>query len=76
MDDVLEVVTKHEEIKGASITLRQEVIRDDALLVGAGARRFRLRWARQADSKAAQDRARGESGKCAEPRPRAVVTKY
>jgi acyl-CoA thioester hydrolase len=35
MDDVLEVVTKHEEIRGASISLRQEVTREDAVLVGA-----------------------------------------
>ena len=35
MDDVLEVVTKHEAIRGASITLRQEVIREGVVLVEA-----------------------------------------
>ena len=35
MDDVLEVATKHEEIRGASISLRQEVTREDAVLVEA-----------------------------------------
>ncbi len=35
MDDVLEVVTAPQEVKGASITLRQEVRRGDEVLVEA-----------------------------------------
>src|SRR4051795_11504697 len=38
MDDVLDVVTWPLEVKGASITLAQEVRRDDALLVKAQVR--------------------------------------
>ena len=38
MDDVLEVTTTYEEIKGASITLHQRVARDDELLVEAHVR--------------------------------------
>jgi acyl-CoA thioester hydrolase len=38
MDDILTVVTEPEEVKGASITLRQRVMRDDVLLVGASVR--------------------------------------
>jgi acyl-CoA thioester hydrolase len=38
MDDVLEILTEPEEVKGASITLRQRVMRDDVLLVGASVR--------------------------------------
>jgi acyl-CoA thioester hydrolase len=38
MDDVLEVVTEPEEVKGASITLRQMVMRGDELLVEAHVR--------------------------------------
>jgi len=38
MDDVLEVVTAPEEVKGASITLRQRVMRGGELLVGASVR--------------------------------------
>ncbi len=38
MDDVLEVVTEPEEVKGASITLRQRVMRGDELLVEAHVR--------------------------------------
>src|ERR1700691_2007082 len=33
MDDVLDIVTETAEVKGASITLRQRVVRGDALLV-------------------------------------------
>ena len=33
MDDVLDVVTEPEEVKGASITLRQRVLRGEELLV-------------------------------------------
>ena len=38
MDDVLEVVTEPEEVKGASITLRQRAMRDDELLAEAHVR--------------------------------------
>jgi acyl-CoA thioester hydrolase len=38
MDDVLEVTTTYEEIKGASITLHQRVARGDELLVEAHVR--------------------------------------
>jgi acyl-CoA thioester hydrolase len=38
MDDVLEVVTEPEEVKGASIMLRQMVMRGDELLVDAHVR--------------------------------------
>jgi acyl-CoA thioester hydrolase len=38
MDDVLEVVTEYEEIKGASITLKQQVLRGEELLVEAHVR--------------------------------------
>ena len=38
MDDVLEVVTEYEEIKGASITLKQQVKRGEDLLVEAHVR--------------------------------------
>jgi acyl-CoA thioester hydrolase len=38
MDDVLEVTTTYEEIKGASITLHQRVTRGDELLVEAHVR--------------------------------------
>jgi len=38
MDDILEVVTEPEEVKGASITLRQQVVRGDDLLVEAHVR--------------------------------------
>src|SRR5687768_8952370 len=35
MDDVLEIVTAPQEIKGASMTLRQRVLRSDEILVEA-----------------------------------------
>jgi acyl-CoA thioester hydrolase len=35
MDDVLTVVTETEEVRGASITLHQQVMRDDDLLIDA-----------------------------------------
>jgi acyl-CoA thioester hydrolase len=38
MDDVLDVVTAYEEIKGASITLHQRVLRGDELLIEAHVR--------------------------------------
>jgi acyl-CoA thioester hydrolase len=38
MDDVLDVVTDPQEVKGASVTLRQRVMRGDELLVEAHVR--------------------------------------
>jgi acyl-CoA thioester hydrolase len=38
MDDVLEVVTEPQDVKGASVTLRQRVMRNDELLVEASVR--------------------------------------
>jgi len=38
MDDVLDVITEPEEVKGASITLRQRVMRGEELLVEAHVR--------------------------------------
>ena len=38
MDDVLDIVTEPEEVKGASVTLRQRVMRGDGLLVSASVR--------------------------------------
>ena len=38
MDDVLEVLTEPEDVRGASITLRQRVMRSDELLVDARVR--------------------------------------
>jgi acyl-CoA thioester hydrolase len=38
MDDVLEVVTSYEDIKGASIMLRQRILRGDELLIEAHVR--------------------------------------
>jgi acyl-CoA thioester hydrolase len=38
MDDVLDVVTAYEEIKGASITLHQRILRGDELLIDAHVR--------------------------------------
>jgi acyl-CoA thioester hydrolase len=38
MDDVLDIVTEPEEVKGASITVRQRVMRGEELLVEAGVR--------------------------------------
>jgi acyl-CoA thioester hydrolase len=35
MDDVLDIVTSPEEVKGASVTLNQKVTRGDVLLVEA-----------------------------------------
>jgi acyl-CoA thioester hydrolase len=35
MDDVLEVVTQTEEVKGASVTLHQRVMRSDEVLIDA-----------------------------------------
>jgi acyl-CoA thioester hydrolase len=38
MDDVLEIITEPQEVKGASITVRQQVMRGDVLLVEARVR--------------------------------------
>jgi acyl-CoA thioester hydrolase len=38
MDDVLEIITQPEEVKGASITLKQQVVRDADTLVEARVR--------------------------------------
>ena len=38
MDDVLDVVTAPQEVKGASITLHQQILRGNELLVGADVR--------------------------------------
>jgi acyl-CoA thioester hydrolase len=38
MDDILEVVTEPQDVKGASVTLRQRVMRGDELLVEASVR--------------------------------------
>jgi acyl-CoA thioester hydrolase len=38
MDDVLEIVTEPEAVKGASIILRQRVVRGDEILVEASVR--------------------------------------
>jgi acyl-CoA thioester hydrolase len=38
MDDVLEVITGPQEVKGASITLHQRVMRDSELLIEASVR--------------------------------------
>jgi acyl-CoA thioester hydrolase len=38
MDDLLDVVTDPQEVKGASVTLRQRVVRGDELLVEASVR--------------------------------------
>jgi acyl-CoA thioester hydrolase len=38
MDDVLEVITEPEEVLGASVTLRQKVMRGDELLCAASVR--------------------------------------
>jgi len=38
MDDILDIVTEPEKVKGASITLRQKVMRGEELLVDASVR--------------------------------------
>jgi acyl-CoA thioester hydrolase len=38
MDDILDIVTSPEEVKGASVLLRQRVLRGDDLLIDAGVR--------------------------------------
>ena len=74
MDDVLDIVTEPEEVKGASITLRQRVMRGDDLLVEAQrARRFRQRRPGAADSEAA---ARRHEGRSATGRSNRVVRRH
>jgi acyl-CoA thioester hydrolase len=71
MDDVLEVVTEYEEIKGASITLKQQVRRGEDLLIEAHVRvafvsagRARsIPRALRAAMKTEQDRATSDHGK-------------
>ena len=61
MDDVLSIVTTPEEVKGASVTLNQKVMRGEELLVErACAGRLHFRRPRQADPSAA---ARGHEGR-------------
>ena len=74
MDDVLDVVTDPEDVKGASVTLRQRVMRGDELLVEAHVRvafisagRARpipkpLRLAMRADHDLVQDSAMDSAG--------------
>jgi len=38
MDDLLEIRTEPQEVKGASITVRQQIVRGDELLVEARVR--------------------------------------
>ena len=53
MDDVLEVVTEPQEVLGASVTLRQRVMRGEELLAGASVRvRLHQRRPRAAHSQA------------------------
>ena len=63
MDDVLDIVTTPSEVKGASITLHQQVMRGEDLLVeGACAGRLRLRRPGEADPEAAAHRDEGRPG--------------
>ncbi len=64
MDDVLEIITEPEEVKGASTTVRQRVMRGDELL-GRSPRPRRLHLGRPgaADPKAAAHRHEGRSGR-------------
>ena len=62
MDDVLDVVTTPEEVKGASITLLQQCRRGDGLAVrGACARRVHFARPRASDPEAAAHRHEGRS---------------
>ncbi len=71
MDDVLDVVTEYEEIKGASITLKQQVKRGEDLLIEAHVRvafvsegRARpIPRALQLAMRTEQDRAKSDDGK-------------
>ena len=63
MDDVLDIVTAPEEVKGASVTLHQKVMRGEELAGrGACAGRLRLRRPRPADPEAAAHRHEGGPG--------------
>jgi acyl-CoA thioester hydrolase len=61
MDDVLDVVTWPVAVRGASITLAQEVRRGDVVLEGRGARRFHLRGTGAADPEGAANLDEGRS---------------
>ena len=53
MDDVLAIVTAPEEVKGASVTLNQKVMRGEESAGGsARAGRVRVRWPRPANPEA------------------------
>ena len=57
MDDVLDIVTKPEDVKGASILLRQQVLRgEDVAGRSESARRLRIGRPRQADPETAAHR--------------------
>ena len=63
MDDVLDIVTTPEEVKGASITLHQKVMRGaDVDRRGACAGRLRFGRPRAADPQAAAHRHEGRPG--------------
>ncbi len=63
MDDVLDIVTAAEEVKGASITMHQKVMRGEELLIEARVQvAFVSRRPRAADSQAVADRNEGRSG--------------
>ncbi len=63
MDDVLDVVTQTAEVKGASVTLHQRVMRgDEALVEAAGPGRFRVRRTRPANTQGAPHRHAGGQG--------------
>ena len=73
MDDVLAVVTAPEEVKGASITLNQRILRGDELAGrGACAGRLRLRGAGASHSQGAAHRHAGRPG-AQRPRPHSVT---
>ena len=63
MDDVLDIVTTPEEVKGASVMLNQKVMRGDDLLVEARrAGGLRVRRPGKADPQAAAHRHEGRPG--------------
>ena len=63
MDDILDIVTEPEDVKGASVLLRQRVLRGEELLLERRrARRVRVRRPRAADPEAAAHRYAGGSG--------------
>ena len=69
MDDVLDIVTRPIEVRGASITMHQEVRRgDDKLHRGQGQGRLRRRRSGAADPEAAAHRDGGGCGLSRSPR--------